>query len=538
MGYYGKPLELIIITDAHYYSKKLGFDTKSYNKFNSKAQKLLKDSEEVIKAAFAQIAKDDCQNILFCGDATCDGDYDSHAEFITLLKALKMCGKNVYAITSTHDYQDNEITYRYTGDEREEIPSAKRDELFDMYREFGPDSAVSVFREGMSYIADLDENYQLFALNSDKNGKGKSGYTDECKQWIKQNALLAQKNGKRIIAMTHHPILSPSPVYSLIGKNDMMGEHDEIFNFLADLGINIVFSGHSHIHDISYKFTDSGNVFYDVSTSALAGYPAYMRKAKFRYDSIEITSEKITAPVDIKFNGDSLDEHLFNQFFGMIQRTIEAADKDTETFAECASAISIPKKSIYKYGWLIKPVAKILNRISVGTVAIWTKAETGFSKADCESLPDKKAVDFIISLVVYLYSGDASYSPDTPEYRVTVGLMNIIDSFLKSIHLPFSKIVKDCESVSSFVKPLLYNSGICDKEAVLPYEPQKSDIEKICRNNFDDTIKKSKKGPVILALLILLIIILIPLLPVAAILLLIGYIYNGIKYKDEIRGLE
>lgn len=89
------PLDLIITTDAHYYSPKLGIDTPSYKKYDSTNQKAVKNSPAIISAAFAQIAESNCENVIFCGDATCDGDYDSHVEFIELLYALKKCGKRV-----------------------------------------------------------------------------------------------------------------------------------------------------------------------------------------------------------------------------------------------------------------------------------------------------------------------------------------------------------------------------------------------------------------------------------------------------------
>lgn len=532
-----QPLELTVITDAHYYSKKLGIDTEAYRKFNSKNQKLLKDSEEVIKAAFAQIAKSSSPYVIFCGDATCDGDYNSHLEFIELLRALQKCGKRVFAITSTHDYKDDGVTYEYTGSEKKEIPAAKREELFEMYYPFGPAEAAEVYSEGMSYAAELDEGYVLLALNSDKNGSGRSGFSGGHRQWIKEICEKYTAQGKRIIAFTHHPIISPSPFYSLIGKNDMMGEYTEIREELAEMGVNLVFTGHSHVHDISYIFSKSGKVLYDVSTSALAGYPAYIRTVKIDEKGIVVSSEHITEPVSVSFNGDGLQEHLKNQFFGMIERTIKAAANDIHTFAECADAISIRKPFSYKYGWLIKPFAAFINKLTVGTVAKWTRAETGLTDEEIDSVKDESVVSFIVDLVAHLFEGDAPYGPDDPKYKITVGLMNIINSLLKTIHLPFSKLVKGFEHPAELFIPLLYNSGICDRAAVLPYSPAQAELEKLFDRRTAD-VKESRKGPYILAVLILLVILLIPFVPLIALGLGAGYLINRIKYSKQIRGIE
>lgn len=529
-------LELFVFTDAHHYSKKLGVDTASYKKYDAGNQKLVKDSGEVIKAALAQMAKSDCKNIIFCGDSTCDGDYDSHAEFISFLYALKKCGKRVFAITSTHDFQDNGITHKYTGEVREEIKSVRREEIPEMYKYLGPDEAVSVYKDGLSYFAELDNDYCIFALNSDKDGTGRSGYSDDMRNWIKETAEKATAEGKKLLAFTHHPLISPSPFYSLIGKNDMMGGHQEIREMLADCGISLVFSGHSHVHDISYIFSEKGNVLYDVSTSALAGYPGYLRKVVIKDDIAKITSEHITEPVNIKFNGRNLQEHLYNKFFGTIRLTLNAAAKDIPTFADCAVGISVPKSTSYKLGWIIKPIAKLLNKLTIGNVASWTKKETGLSEYDYIDIKDNKVVDFIIDLVMHLYEGDAPYSPDTPQYKITVALMNIIDSILHTIRLPFSKILKGYNSPSDLIVPLLYNSGIPDTNAEIPLNASKEDVNDICNNKYSDTVKNSKKGPYIVASLIILIIICIPLIPLFAAVILAAYLYNRIKYSKEIRG--
>lgn len=531
-----KTLELIVFTDAHYYSKKLGVDTPSYQKYDAGNQKMVKDSEEVLKAAFAQMAKSDCKDIIFCGDATCDGDPDSHAEFISMLYALKKCGKRVYAITSTHDFQNSGITHKYTGEVREEIRALTREEIPELYKSFGPDEAVSVYKDGLSYFSEINDTYCVFALNSDRDGMGRSGFSEDMRQWIKETAEKATAEGKILLAFSHHPLISPSPFYSLIGKNDMMGGHREIREMLADCGISLVFTGHSHVHDISHIFSEKGNVLYDVSTSATAGYPGYIRKIKLNGNTAIISSEHIKEPVDINFNGKDLQEHLYNKFFGTIRLTLQAAAKDIPTFADCAVGISIPKKTSYKLGWIIKPIAKLLNKLTIGNAASWTKKETGLTEKDYTEIKNNKIVDFIIDLVMHLYEGDAPYNPDTAQYKITVGLMNIIDSILETIHLPFSKILKGYNSPSELVIPLLYNSGICDEKAEIILNGTENDVKKILNNNYTQTVKKSKKGPYIISALALLIVALIPCLPIIAAIILGAYLYNRIKYSKEIRG--
>ncbi|MFQ7115418.1 MAG: hypothetical protein ACLRPJ_03830 [Acutalibacteraceae bacterium] len=59
------PLTVTVITDTHYYSKKTGTKGKAYDAANAKSQKLLKYSEELLRAAFKQIKKIN-EPISFC----------------------------------------------------------------------------------------------------------------------------------------------------------------------------------------------------------------------------------------------------------------------------------------------------------------------------------------------------------------------------------------------------------------------------------------------------------------------------------------
>ena len=116
--------------------------------------------------------------------------------------------------------------------------------------------------------------------------------------------------------------------------------------------------------------------------------------------------------------------------------------------------------------------------------------------------------------------------------------MNIIDSILNTIHLPFSKILKGYNSPSELILPLLHNNGICDEKAALPLDATPEIVAKICNNKYKDTVRKSKKGPGIILTLVTLILVSIPLLPLGALIVLTAYLTNRIKYSKEIRGLK
>lgn len=520
-----KPLKLNIISDIHYYSKETGISGKAFEKENAKTPNDLLNCEEILTSLMNQLAEDECETVLVSGDVTTKAEKEAHEGVIKLLRSLKERGKRVYVITATHDFHSDGMTHKFVGDEKISVPCVPREELFDMYREFGPDEAISVHRDSMSYVVQLCDGYRLFALNDDRNLKGASGFSDDCFEWITEQIKDAREKGQFIIPMTHHPMLSPSPFYTIIGKSNIMGEAERRIDEFTEMGLNYMFTGHTHMQDISYKYTDNDKIFYDITTAAAVGYPATFRKVTFIPAEGKIDIDSVDVKCDI--GGRKLQEHLEDKFFGMIRRVIEAAGKDIPELARLATAFSVKEKLIYKIGWIIKPFAKVLSKLKIGTIAKLVKKESGLKKSDYAHIKDKKVVDFIVSLVRNLYGGDAPYSPDTAEYKITMGILAVIDSILKLFGIKISSILKGAESVQSLVEPLLYNPGICDEKAVLNlYDnlPSK-EIHKA------EAVKSNKGLGIVIGLALGIIVF----LPVILVLLLGGFVINQIKYGKKMK---
>ncbi len=532
------PLTLTVLTDTHYYCKENGTSGKAYDFANLKSQKLLAESPDVLAEAFKQIENNtESDIVLISGDVTNNGELNSHAEFISMLRNLKAKGKKVYVITATHDFREGGVTNGYSGDTVYDVPTAKRSMLFDMYREFGPDEALDVHMPSMSYIVQLADGYRLFALNDDTNLNGKSGFSDDCFEWITKQAIKAKEENQFVIAMTHHPLIAPSPIYELIGKGDMLGDYNERIRQLADLGIQFIFTGHTHIHNISAYQSEQGNVLYDICGASPIGYPGAYRKVIFKPDekTVDVDTVFVNTPEIFSKQNISLRDRLEEQMIGVIRGMIKTAGEDIDKLADMATAISIKPKVIYKSGWIIKPVFKLLNSLKIGTVAKWTKRETDLKPTDYAHIKDYKVVDFITELVLNLFGGESKYPPETAEYKITMGLLSIVDSILRVLHINLKKTLKVVPDAASLVETLLYNPKIdsyfADLE-IFPYvEKGESDFKKLVFTKKNSTVKKSKKGlPIIIAAAIALIVF----LPVWLILILSGIISNNIRYANKI----
>lgn len=520
-GSNNEPLKIQFITDVHYYSRKNGTEGKAYDKAESKSQMIIKDSDLVIKAGFDMLAADTSTDIvILAGDTTRNGEIDSHKEFIEMLYDLKSKGKRVYVITATHDFRPGGVTEGYKGDDKIEVPAVDdRQELWDMYYDFGPSEAISTHRESLSYVVQLAPGYRLFALNDDTNfkpeGEQGSGYSDDCMNWIMEQLRDAQENDQYVIAMTHHPMISPSPFYKIIGGGNMQRNHETTREIFADAGLHCMLTGHTHVHDISYITTPKGNRFYDVACGALIGCPPVMRNVTFdpKNAKIDVETVTITEVAGFDTNGKPFDEYMKGFFFGMIKEVLWAMGYDIDRLAEMSDAFSIPGEKIKKLGWILKPVGKFLDKLTFKKIWRMCKKECTLKKSDIADIADNKVIDFILELVQNLYCGDSPYGPDTREYKLTCAFLNVIDSFLDTIHLSIGKFIKGATSVRSLIEPLLWNSGYCDAKATLPIYPVYDEDNPAPmhkeENTFDDTVKKSKKGPLVLFLLVLLVILLL-----------------------------
>lgn len=515
-GSNNEPLKIQFITDVHYYSRKCGVGGAAYEKAESKSQMVIKDSDLVIKAGFDLLCKDNSTDIVvLAGDTTRNGEIESHREFIEMLRDLKKRGKRVYVITATHDFREGGVTEGYEGDEAIQVPAVeKRHDLWDMYYEFGPNEAIATYEKSLCYVVQLAPGYRLFALNDDTNDKTEgrgSGYSDECMQWILEQLKDAHDNDQYVIAMTHHPMIAPSPFYAIIGKGDMQRNHEITREIFADNGLHCMLTGHTHVHDISVVTSKKGNKFYDIACGAMIGCPPAMRNVTFDPAKGEIRTDTVIIKdvPGLDTNGKPFDEYMKGFFFGMISEVVWAMGNDIDRLAEMTPAFSIPGEKVKKLAWLIKPIGKFLNKLTFKKVWRLCKKECGLKKSDIADIADNKVVDFILELVQNLYCGDSPYGPETREYKLTCGLLNIIDSFLNTIGLKIGKLLKGATSVRGLVEPLLWNPGPCDAEATLKIYPvydENNPAPKEEEKPFEDTVKKSKKGPLVLALLVLLVI--------------------------------
>jgi|LSQX01.3.fsa_nt_gb 3',5'-cyclic AMP phosphodiesterase CpdA len=423
-----------VLTDTHYFETSLGCSGEAYEHYMQTEQMCLKENQEICRSVFEEIAKDKETNIVIMpGDLSKNGEYESHISLIKDLQKLKEAGKEIYVLTARHDFNDN--PHCYQGAEKPTIKGTKREELPELYAEFGYNQAIAVDEISLSYVAEIAPKLRLLAINSDGTAE-KKGYIDErLYSWLKEQIDIAKADGCKIIAMNHYPIIPQAPIFELIGDAKIK-EYKKVAAFLADNGVKYIFTGHMHGQSVKPFISYAGNMMYDVQTSALVGYPAKYRKVTFNDGACNIESFRITA-----FS----DEYMKAQFNQMIPNRLKRMLK-----AEGDDAKFI-NKFLYKK----------LNSLNVGTLCrlLWIIPDKSIKKI--------KIMDFACDLVMQVFAGTLNYNPDTAVYKTVVKIFKRLGFVMKKLNKKLSKPENPVDLPNLILNSLYNTTGIDNNNCIL-----------------------------------------------------------------------
>lgn len=457
-----EPLKFYLISDLHHYAPSLGISGEAFEKRYYSDQKCIAETGAILDAVIDKLLADkEINTILISGDLTCDGEKESHLDLIPKLRRLKNAGKRVIAIAATHDYSDN--PKRYKNDKILPATPTTREELWDLYYDFGPNEAIAVHRESHSYVIKLSPGYRLLALNDDGNGRSFCGYFPEHLNWILEQIKLAQMDGDEILAMTHHPVLPPSPIYPIFSKRDMLGDYENTSAVLADAGVQFVFTGHTHMQNIAVKKTAKGNMIYDINTSSAVGFAGAIRKIELNETEMRVSSSFID-DFNWDLNGKTVNEYLKEHFDHLLNDIFDSMANDIPHLAELAIGFSVEPSTVLKFRAPFTLLGKILQKLTLGKLAFIL----GIRKKIDVSVQNLLLKDLVLELVRNIYAGDEPYTPDTPLYKAFEAIINKLKPIIKKMKNG-DKYIYLAEDV--FLNGVLYDAYPPDNNAVLPKSP-------------------------------------------------------------------
>jgi len=443
-------LKFHLIADLHSYNLEV------MGHSDHKDQVTVNESGAVTDAVFDwMLSHDDTDLVLIAGDLSTGGDRAHYDALLPRLQRLKAGGKRVFVVTASHDY------YRFEredeNDNREDM--VYRDQLYGLYEDFGFSAACSRYEaDPLSYAAILVPGYRLLCLNTDGDKGDDPGLWD----WAQAQIAEAKAAGELVLAMHHYPVLPPSPVYPLLDSG-IFNNSKGIRERLADAGLGFVFTGHTHMQNISFMDTPAGNRLYEINTGSAVGYDAPIRTVAIDDEKMTITTSSIDS-FDWDLQGKSVSQYLKDSFDRMLGSIFEAMGNDIEKMLDILNGeFRIDKEGLLKRKRLLSMGGKFLYKLTLGGAGTMLFCRR---KVPAEVRP-VRVKDLIMEAVRNIYTGDEPYSVDTPIGAAVYALMGRIESlarpFLKKVDLPF-------ESLRDFVMSLIYDDGLPDNDTVLPIE--------------------------------------------------------------------
>ena len=293
-------LTIAVITDIHYLSSEFTEEGDALDAYERITGRNIQDLHEVLDKVLTNLIEEDVDILLVTGDITNHGEKLSHKEFIDKILPLTETGVGVYIIPGNHDINIPNAK-NYIGDKAGHAENISKEEFTNLYKPMGFSNAISRDSCSLSYLAEIDQDTWLLAIDTNRYDEYDSGYISAGRirqgtmQWILNILTEADNKGIRVLGMMHHGLIEHMSLQSTFFPEYLVEDWKENADMLAEAGLEIVFTGHFHSNDISLRTTASGKTIYDVQTASLSQFPFAYRIMKLSDRSISIDTKFITS---------------------------------------------------------------------------------------------------------------------------------------------------------------------------------------------------------------------------------------------------
>lgn len=459
-------IKLAFIADIHHYSEKLGNTGRAYELREGSDQKCLKETGAILDSVFEKFRNDDTDIVLIAGDITNDGEKVSHDEVYEKFLSLNE-KKKLYLITSTHDWCSDRNPRRFEGNEiYHDVETLSPEELTEKYSVFGEKDCISSYKTPLGLVSrcfKAGEGLRIIAVNDDCDGRGgKSGYSEEHLKWMARQLDDAKKAGDKVIATEHHLLLHP--FCRFINSGQSIADNFEVASFLADNGLRLMITGHSHMQRTTEFVSKKGNKITQINLGSLTGYPAPVTYGEFDGENIKINVEFVDS---FTYNGEKKDASYFREHtLGVLFNLLDAGVNDKQDFYERlrANGIKIPSYNILYP--IIRFLCKRFLKMKTGTAGRLINLLTFFKGVDRKALKEIKNMPLtdVIS-DVFLCVFDGSYviteRPEA-EKKVVASVGTLPSRIIKKLPLKKSKkegILKTTDQIALLTNELMYPSS-------------------------------------------------------------------------------
>lgn len=458
-------LKLALIADIHHYSEKLGNSGRAYELREGSDQKCLKETGAIIDTVFEKLAAEDIDALLIAGDITNDGEKVSHDEIQEKFSRFNE-KKKLYIITSTHDWCSDHNPRRFSGNDIfNDVETVDAKELTKRYGIFGEKDRISSYTTPLGLVSScfqLSSDLRLLAVHDDCDAKGgKSGYSEKHLEWMKEMLKKAEEDGCKVIAMEHHLLLHP--FCRLINSGQSIGDNFETASALADSGLRLMITGHSHMQRTTEFVSEKGNKITQINLGALTGYPSPVTYLTFDGKNAEINVEFTE---EFTYNGEKYSsDYLKKHTTGVLLNLIEAGIHDKQDFYERLRANGIKLPSYNLLYPVIKFACKRLSKMTCAGAGRLINLFTFGKGVDRKALKEIRKMpllELVTKVFLSIFDGSYAVSDATQAERKTVCSVGTLPSrIVKKLPVGKSKkegILKTTDQIAALTRELMYPS--------------------------------------------------------------------------------
>lgn len=286
---------IVIISDTHLLAPALVTPGQAIDVADARDIKMMTMSDDIMSAITDSIIAISPDLVLITGDLTNNGERLSHERMVEHLDRMVAHGIQPLVIPGNHDC-NNPYAVSYDGDKTSPAATVTREEFAGIYRNYGYGKASQRDPASLSYCCEPIKNVAVIGIDSNMDelntltsrGDSVNAYNTagrvkpETLQWVIDQATRARKQGKQVIAMMHHHLVTHFERQDQLLANYIIMGHDSVAQQLMQAGIHTIFTGHLHVTDAATMHnaerTDS---ITEIATGSAICYPFAMRVAKF-----------------------------------------------------------------------------------------------------------------------------------------------------------------------------------------------------------------------------------------------------------------
>ncbi|MDH6355355.1 putative phosphodiesterase [Dysgonomonas sp. PH5-45] len=295
-----KNLKIGVIADVHYLSEQLMDKGSAIQTYCNNSGKNIQEVPAILDKVLADYLQSDIDVLLIAGDMTKDGERLSHQDFVKKLQPLRDKGIRVFVVPGNHDINmPNAKGYR--GSEIYSTPNISPTEFSEIYAHYGYGSPLKRDTASLSYVAELDANTWLVAIDACRYGeyttRSISGgkINQDTERWIADRMAEAKEKGVRMVGMMHHGMVEHIAYQATFFPEYIVEDWQGLASLFADGGMAVVFTGHFHANDITRFTSGKDNDIYDIETGSLSAYPFPYRMVTLTETGMNVETRNITS---------------------------------------------------------------------------------------------------------------------------------------------------------------------------------------------------------------------------------------------------